>query len=339
MKPRVAAPRPHAFPECAGAAGALSSQRSSTGRISMRLHGVRLISSVLALAMLSLAGAAHAQGAVQQSATLKRIAASGEVVLSHGAASIPFSFLEPGSTTPKGYVMDLCQRVVDEIKDVLKRPDLKIRYLAPEKRLDSILQGKADLECMATTNTVERQKTVSFSNHYFVTSSAFGINKAGSVKKLADLNGKRIAVAPGTTNEKLLVRYQEIKQLKFNLVPMKSTPDGVEMLMKGEADAVFSDESAIWGSANKNLQRAEVIGYLPEKLSIEPYGIIYRKDDPEFGKLIDGVLDKIIKSGEINTLYNRWFVDGQRTPYPMTIYMKDNIRRPSKSGQSYFGLM
>ncbi len=265
--------------------------------------------------------------------TLARIASSGELRLGHREKSLPFSYKDATSGKVQGYTVDICLQIYEEIKKELKRPDLKLKYLLVDgkNRISDVKGNVVDLECGGTSNTAARQKEISFSHHIFVASSAFLVRKNSGIKTLDDLQNKKIAVQGKTTNENLLKANERTFNRKFNYVPVDSTLDAVNALAKGEADAAFADDAGIWIPLTRLGKSMDDYHFLDKRLSVEPYSIGLRREDPKFKELVDRVTRRMIQGGEMLTLYKRWFSSDQGT-LPMSIFMKEAMRRPSDIG-------
>ncbi|MDZ7863472.1 amino acid ABC transporter substrate-binding protein [Acidovorax sp.] len=265
--------------------------------------------------------------------TLARIASAGELRLGHREKSLPFSYKDATSGKVQGYTVDICLQIFEEIKKELKRPDLKLKYLLVDgkNRISDVKDNVVDPECGGTANTAARQREIAFSHHIFVASSAFLVRKNSGIKTLDDLQNKKIAVQGKTTNENLLKANERTFNRKFNYVPVDSTLDAVNALAKGEADAAFADDAGIWIPLTRLGKSMDDYLFLEKRLSVEPYSIGLRRDDPRFKELVDRVTRRMIQGGEMLTLYKRWFSSDQGT-LPMSIFMKEALRRPSDIG-------
>ncbi|WP_225585040.1 amino acid ABC transporter substrate-binding protein [Acidovorax sp. ACV01] len=265
--------------------------------------------------------------------TLARIASAGELRLGHREKSLPFSYKEATTGKVQGYTVDICLQIYEEIKKELKRPDLRLKYLLVDgkNRITDVKDNVVDLECGGTANTAARQKEIAFSHHIFVASSAFLVRKNSGIKTLDDLQGKKIAVQAKTTNENLLKANERTFVRKFNYVPVDSTLDAVNALAKGDADAAFADDAGIWIPLTRLGKAMDEYQFLDKRLSVEPYSIGLRREDPKFKELVDRVTRRMIQSGEMTTLYKKWFSSDQGT-LPMSVFMKEALRRPSDIG-------
>ncbi|KQO15081.1 glutamine-binding protein [Acidovorax sp. Leaf76] len=266
--------------------------------------------------------------------TLGRIASAGELRLGHREKSLPFSYKDANSGKVQGYTVDICLQIFEEIKKELKRPDLKLTYLLVDgkNRITDVKNNVVDLECGGTANTAARQKEIAFSHHIFVASSAFLVKKTSGIKTLDDLQGKKIAVQGKTTNENLLKANERTFARKFNYVPVDSTLDAVNALVKGDADAAFADDAGIWIPLTRLGKSMDEYQFLEKRLSVEPYSIGLRREDPKFKELVDRVTRRMIQNGELTALYKKWFSSEQGTLLPMSVFMKEALRRPSDIG-------
>ncbi|MDR1368145.1 MAG: amino acid ABC transporter substrate-binding protein [Candidatus Accumulibacter sp.] len=263
-----------------------------------------------------------------QQGTLDRIRAGGGITLGHRDASIPLSYLDDRQK-PIGYAMDLCLKIVDAVKEELKMPDLRVNYqpITPATRIPLLANGTIDLECGSTTNTADRQKQITFTITHFVTANRFVSKKAGGLKTFDDLKGKTIVSTSGTTNVKQANELNTARKLGINILNAKDHAEAFLMVDTGRAVAFVMDDILLAGFvANHADPRLFTIS--SEALSVEPYGIMLRKGDPAFKKVVDEAMTKLFKSGGLTAIYEKWFMK----PIPprgivMNIPMSDAMKR------------
>ncbi|MGY8633925.1 amino acid ABC transporter substrate-binding protein [Bradyrhizobium sp. 14AA] len=246
--------------------------------------------------------------AAELSGTLEKIRNSGTITIGHREASTPFSFLD-ANKQPAGYAVDLCLKIVDHVKAVLERPDLAVRYavVTPQTRIPAVVDGTVDLECGSTTNTLARQQQVDFSAIYFTTGTRLLTWKADKVRDIEDLAGKTIAVVGGSTNEKALKALIDDGRAKgTQLLSAKDYADGIAALETKRADSFATDDIVLFGLLAKSdrKQDLEVVG---RYLSYDPYGIMFRRGDPDFRLAVNRALARVFRSGEIAGIYAKWF--------------------------------
>ena len=268
-----------------------------------------------------------ASGAMAQG-TLDKVKASGTITIGHRDASIPFSYLDD-KQQPIGYAMDLCTKIVDAVKAELKMPALKVAYqpVTSSTRIPLLANGTVDLECGSTTNNVERQKQVSYTVTHFVTANRFVSKKADNLKALADLKGKTIVSTSGTTNIKQITELNAAQNLGLNILAAKDHAEAFLMVDTGRASAFVMDDILLAGLAANHANPGQW-QMSTDALSVEPYGIMVRKDDPAFKKVVDAAMAAVYKSGEINRVYAKWF----QSPIPpkginLNIPMSDQFKR------------
>jgi glutamate/aspartate transport system substrate-binding protein len=271
--------------------------------------------------------------------TLKKIKDSGTITIGHRESSIPFSYLDD-KQQPIGYSMDLCMKVVDAIKAELKMPNLKIAYnpVTSQNRIPLMQNGTTDLECGSTTNSVDRQKQVSFGNTTFVTGIKMLVKADSGIKDISQLNGKAVVTTTGTTSDALIKQSEKGKSIDVKNIYGKDHADSFLMVESGRAAAFVMDDVLLAGLiANaKNPKDFMIVG---EALRVEPYGIMVRKDDPQFKALVDKTLNGLMKSGEIVKIYDKWFMapvppKGINMNLPMSKELKDAIANPNDKGVS-----
>jgi glutamate/aspartate transport system substrate-binding protein len=241
--------------------------------------------------------------------TLKKIKDTGQITIGHRESSIPFSYLDD-KQQPVGYAMDLCAKVVDAIKADLKLPALKVNYqpVTSANRIPLLQNGTIDLECGSTTNSVERQKTVSFGPTYFVINVTAAVKKNSGIKTLADLNGKTISTTSGTTAVPLLKQYERTKSADIKEIYGKDHAESFLLLAQDRVAAFVMDDVLLAGQI-ANAQNPGEYMIIKESLRQEPYSMMLRKDDPQFKALVDKTITGVMKSGEVNKIYAKWFLN------------------------------
>ena len=286
--------------------------------------GRALAHGALALALLG-AGTALAQpdeAPLQRlEGTLRKARETGAVTLAYRESSVPFSYLTPRGEAI-GYSIDLCRLVVDAMAEALGRATLEIRWLAvtPETRIDAIATGKADLECGSTTSNLERAKRVAFSPIIFVSGTKLLVRRGSPVKSFRDLGGRKVAVTATTTNEKALRDLAARFKIPLTLVPAPDHAAAFGLLSSGQVDAFATDEVLLYGLLAQTHLRAQfqVTG---EFLSYDPYGLMFRRDDPQLAQLVRSTFHTLAADGELERRYKRWFLrrlpSGESLDLPM----------------------
>ncbi|WP_034640961.1 transporter substrate-binding domain-containing protein [Chitinilyticum aquatile] len=287
----------------------------------------------LALA-LSVLGTAHAE---ELTGTLKKIKDSGRIVVGVRDASQPFSFLV-GNKQYVGYSVDLCNKIVDQVQKELKLKSLDVVYqpVTSQTRIPLMQNGTIDLECGSTTNSVERQKQVAFGVNMFWVNVRMAVKANSGIKSVADLNGKPVVTTTGTTSDRYIKQHEKGKNIDVKNLYGKDHDESFLMVETDRAAAFVMDDTLLAAkiAASKNPKDFVVIG---EVLSGEPYGIMLRKDDPQFKKLVDSTLTAVYKSPEIEKIYAKWFTSpippkGVNLNMPMSDKMKDMLKNPSDKG-------
>ena len=239
--------------------------------------------------------------------TLKKIKTSGTITMGYRDAAPPFSFLGPDSR-PVGYSVDLCTYVANAIQKQLVVANLKTTWVpvTAENRIDMVVDGKVDLECGTTTATLSRQERVDFSLMTFVDGGSLLTASNATIHQLNDFAGKRIAVIPGTTTEKALADFLKKKSITVQMVRVKDHAEGLRAIEDGRADAFASDRGILIGLAVATKEPARF--FLADVLfSYEPYGLVMRRGDPAFRLAVNRALAQLYRSGEVETIYDRWF--------------------------------
>ena len=277
----------------------------------------------------------------QESGTLKKVADAGSISMGIRESSYPLSYLDE-KQQPIGYHIDICHRIVDAVKARLKLPALKIQYqpVTSQNRIPLVTNGTVDLECGSTTNNEARQKQVAFAPTTFVTNVRMAVKKSSGITSLDQLGGKPVATTTGTTSVQLMRAHEKGKGIDFKEVYGKDHADSFLMLETDRAVAFVMDDNLLAGriASAKSPADYAVVG---EVLSIEPIAIMFRRDDPEFKKLVDETVIGLMKSGELEKLYARWFLSpippkNVNLNFPMSEALKKLIKAPSDAPAEAF---
>jgi len=257
-------------------------------------------------ALVAVACALLAGPALAQEGTLDKIKKTGAITIGHRDASIPFSYLDDNQK-PIGYAMDICAAIVEAVKKQV--PNLKVNYqlVTSANRIPLMANGTIDLECGSTTNNLERQQQVSFTNTYFIPANRWAYKKAQNLATLDTLKGKTIVSTAGTSNIKLITQLNADKNLGMNIVSANGHPEAFQMVETGRAVAFVMDDILLAGLIANSRNPGE-FAVSNDFLSLEPYGAMLRKDDPAFQKVCEDATAELYKSGRINAIYDKWFM-------------------------------
>src|SRR5881394_1127684 len=289
------------------------------------------------LAVLAAGALGFSVAATAQEGTLQKIKSAGSITIGHRDASIPFSYYDDKQQVI-GYAVDLCHRIVDAVKTELKMPKLETKYqlVTSANRIPLMANGTIDLECGSTTNNLARQEQVWFTITHFVTANRWVAKKSANVKTLADLKGKTIVSTAGTTNIKQITEINGQQNLGMNIISANGHPEAFQMVETGRAVAFVMDDILLYSLAaqSRNPKDYEIS---PDALSVEPYGIMLRKDDKEFKRVVDAAMVDTYRSGAINAIYDKWFEKpvppkGINLNLPMSAAFKKVVAKPTDSG-------
>lgn len=288
----------------------------------------------LSIALL-LAAACCAAGAAE-SATLRKIRESGVITLGYREAEFPFSYLDQAQR-PVGYTMDICDRIVNAVKQRLNMPDLERRYVQVESptRIPLVSNGTVDLECGVTTNTVEREREVAFTITTFVAESRLVSKKSAPVMRLEDMRGKVVTSTVGTTSLTHLQELYSTKGLDMTILAAQDDPEAFRLVVTDRAAAYAMDDALLRGTVASQPDPGDYV-ISSERLSVEPYGIMLTKGDPEFKRLADQVITGLFSSGDIFKLYRKWFQSpippkGVNLAFPIFPSMQRLVAHPTDS--------
>jgi glutamate/aspartate transport system substrate-binding protein len=304
------------------------------GRIPRFTHARR---DLLGAALLGPAiGAVAAPATINDSPTLRKIREAGVISLGYRDASVPFSYLDDAQR-PIGYSVDICQRIVEAVKRRLGVRELELRYVpvSSATRVSMVANGSVDLECGVTTNNAERQRRVGFTITTYVAASRLVSRRTAPVMRLDDLRQKIVASTVGTTSLLHLQDLSTSRGLELQILAARDDPEAFRMVETGRAAAYAMDDVLLRATVAA-ARRPEDFVLSDEALSVEPYGIMLSRDDPEFKRVADEAITTLFRTGEIFRLYQRWFLSpippkGLNLQLPMHPAMRKLVEHPTDS--------
>ncbi|TPQ26786.1 MULTISPECIES: glutamate/aspartate ABC transporter substrate-binding protein [Cupriavidus] len=290
--------------------------------------------TVHACAAIALLAFASGSFAAEMGPTLQKIKDTGVITLGVRDSSVPFNY-NLGGVRQVGYSYDINMKIVEAVKGQLKLPSLQVREIpiTSQNRISLLQNGTIDIECGSTTNNLERQKQVAFSNTIFIIGTRLLTRKDSGVKDWADLKGRNVVVTAGTTSERLLRKMNDDQKLAMNIISAKDHGQSFLTLDSGRAVAFMNDDAILYGERAKAKNPNEWV-VVAKPQTQEAYGCMLRKDDASFKKVADQVIAGLMKDGSINAMYTKWFTQpvpprGFSVDFPMSDEMKALIRNPN----------
>lgn len=265
---------------------------------------------------------------------LERIQSSGRIVLAHRESSVPFSYLLPDGR-PVGYAMDLCLKLAEAVRKKLKMNTLNPQFLlvTPANRIQTVVDGKADMECGSTTNNAERREKVAFTVPHYITGARYLVKADSGITDLAQFEGRTLVSTKGTTPLTSITQANAERALHIRIVEAPDHAKAMEMLAAGQADGFVMDDVLLYGlvAARPDAAKYRVVGKF---LTIEPLAIVLPKNDPELKAIVDDEMKRLIASHEAQALYERWFMKpippkNTALNLPMNYLLKDFWKYPS----------
>ena len=283
----------------------------------------------------AVAAAMVAIGAAQAQATdtLKKVKESGSITMGVRESSGVLSYTLGGSKYV-GYHVAICEAAIENIeKAVGKKLTVKYQPVTSQNRIPLVQNGTVDIECGSTTNNATRQKDVSFANTTFVEEVRIAVKASSGIKSVADLKDKTVATTTGTTSVQTLRKNKRAAGLEFKELFGKDHSDSFLLVESGRADAFVMDGSLLAGliARSKNPADFKIVG---EVLSVEPIAIMMRKDDDGLKKIVNATIAGMVKTGDINKLYTKWFLQptpptGATVGLPMSDMLKEVLKAPN----------
>ncbi|GAB5096746.1 MULTISPECIES: amino acid ABC transporter substrate-binding protein [unclassified Caballeronia] len=262
--------------------------------------------------------------------TLAKVRKSGVVAIGYREASVPFSYLN-ARHEPIGYSIELCKSLVTAIGDAINlTPTILWVPVTPDNRIDAVTSGRVDLECGSTTSNIERQKRVAFSPIIFVAGTKVMVKSGSPIGSFRDLAGKKVTLTAGTTNEKALRDLDSKFRLGIQLQIVPDHAQGFAQVADGHADAFATDDVLLYGLIAEHAGAGGSYRVVGDYLSYEPYGIMFRKDDPQLAQVVKDTFQELAADGEMDRQYKRWFLrrlpSGTSINLPMSAQLETIIQ-------------
>lgn len=269
-----------------------------------------------AAALAAFGTAAPAQDITQ--GRLAVIAERGSMVLGHRESSVPFAYLDENQK-PVGYSIDLCMAVVKAVSEVVGK-ELEVEFVpvTPQTRIALMANGTIDLECGSTTNNLTRQEQVEYLPVTFITGTQILVRADSGIGSIDDLDGKKIALAQGTTNERAIMAAMEARGLNIDTLPVRDHAEGMLALETDRVDAYSTDHILLHGLIQKS-RTPEAYAVVGDFLSYDPYALMVPRNESDFELVGKRAMAALFRSGEINEIYDRWFG-------PMGVEQSDLLR-------------
>jgi glutamate/aspartate transport system substrate-binding protein len=250
--------------------------------------------------------AQDAVGVVKLAGTMQKIKSTKTIAIGFRDASVPFSYLS--GRTPIGYSIDICMEIVEDIRGELGDDTIQVKYVSvnPQNRIGMVADGAVDLECGTTTKNTERQKQVAFSPITFVTGTKLLAKRSAKYKSYLDLRGRTVVVTEASTNEAAIKAINAKDKLGINLMAVRDNAQAFEAVESGTADAWAGDDVVLTATAVESKRPQDYV-VLGDFLSYDPYGIVYRKSDPELNALVNHTFERLAETRELARIYDQWF--------------------------------
>jgi glutamate/aspartate transport system substrate-binding protein len=280
------------------------------------------------------ASAAEPSADAEPHPVLDRIRSTGKIILAHRETSVPFSYYD-ANKKPIGFAMDLCKDLAETVRKHLGMKSLEIVYLpvSTATRIQAIADGKADLECGTTTNNAERREKVAFTVPHYVTGSRYLVRSDSPIEELEGFSNHVLVTTPGSTQFKAIDKANHDHLMHIDLQVAPDNARAMQMVTAGQADGFAMDDVQLYGliAESADPKKYKVVGKF---LTIEPLAIMMSKSDPAFKKVVDDEMKRLIRSGEAETIYNRWFMKpipprNVSMNLPMNYLLRDSWRYPS----------
>jgi glutamate/aspartate transport system substrate-binding protein len=274
----------------------------------MFIRKIGLLTAVVTVLLPALASAQEAD------TSLARIRQNKAVSIGYRETAAPFAYLNE-SKQASGYSIDICKKVAAEIGRKLNIANIETRYVpvTPQTRIPLIANGTVDIECGTTVNSLARQEQVDFSYAVALAEGKLLVKKTSGIKDLADLNGKIIALASGTTAERYVRTALDANKISARVLQVRDNAEGLLAVNSQRADA-FANDAVLLGGALRTAQNKDDFTIVGKPMSFEQVAFMVGKNNSGLLTIINGTIARMLATGELQKLYDQWI-----TPYGVPI--------------------
>ncbi|MFZ3203516.1 MAG: amino acid ABC transporter substrate-binding protein [Pseudomonas sp.] len=257
--------------------------------------------------------------------TFERVRTSNTFTLGYVPDLAPFTSEEGGKVS--GYAIDLCLKIADGLKTGLGLADMQVRYqaLTVEQALGAISSGAVDILCTPSPETLERRKSVSYSQPVYTAGLSVVVRKNAPPGLVNALNGEAVHSGPtwratinqglanhtfatlegGVTEDWVRDKLRRLGVIA-TLVVVDSHAQGVQRVAEGKVDAFFAERMLLQSNVQEQQAAGELM-VLDRIFEIAPVAMALERDDEDFRLLVDTVLSDLYRSGELEQLYTSYF--------------------------------
>lgn len=261
---------------------------------------------------------------------VSRIVQTRAITLSYQTDAFPFSYVE--SKKPRGFSIEICNRLVDMLKQELQIPALKINWVpvTTATQFLTIENKTIDMGCIPTIYTAERQKIVTFSEPYFFSATRYVSRKEDRISDINELNGHTVMVKSGTVFVRHIQQANAEHQLSLNIDLGTDNIKAFSELESGKTPAIVSSDVLLLGQIALS-GHPQAFAISADTLSPRlPIGMPMQKDTVDFTNLINHSMKRLMLSKEFINIYNKWFFEsimpqGITLNWPMPPELKQSL--------------
>lgn len=235
--------------------------------------------------------------AVASAEKLQEVRERGELICGVKDAVVPFGYVDEKTNQLVGFDVDMCNYIAEVIG---VKPSLK--PVTSATRIPMVTQGSIDLAIATMTHKFERDDVIDFSITYFMDGQKILVAKDSGIETVADLAGKKVGTAKGSTSEKNIKDAQP----DCTVISFEGYPQAFLALKQGKVAAVTTDSTILLGLKNSD-ESPENWVIAGDYISSEPYGIGLPENESNFRDMVNFALNEMWKKGDYVKIYKKWF--------------------------------
>jgi polar amino acid transport system substrate-binding protein len=254
-------------------------------------------------------------GGMPSDSTMAKIVQRGKLIVGVDQNTYNVGFRDPFTGDIQGFDIDLARGIATAL---FGSPDaIQLRAITSDQRVPMLKSGEVDIVVRTMSITCDRLVDVNFSAVYYEAQQQVLVKKNSGFTGMDSLGGKRVCATKSSTS----LRNIANAPAKPVGVSVSDWTDCLVMLQQGQVDAVSTDDVILAGMAAQD-KYTEVVG---PSIAAEPYGMAIPKQNEDFVRFVNGVLEQLRANGTWTASYRRW-LDGLipgPPPAPPTPRYKD----------------
>jgi len=249
-------------------------------------------------------------GEMPSGSTMAKIFDRGKLIVGVSGDTLLFGARNSLTNQIVGFDIDMLKEVAKAIFGADGESKITYKVITYADRLPNLeagpLNGGVDIVAHTMTINCNRWLRIAFSSTYFDAGQRVLVKKGSGYDSIDELNaGSATVCAPeGSTNIELLRKNEGNRFDQLVVLAKPDVTDCLVAMQQGQADGATGDDTVLAGLAAQD-PNTEVVG---DKFTDEPYGLGMGKDNVDFVRFVNSVIEEMRTDGRWADIYSKWLV-------------------------------